>query len=272
MHGPGRDKDVPATVNVDGARVFPTVHLPDSRGDSARAGRTTGVAPPSVRAAARATDGRERATRMRIVIADAYPIELEALRRLFEDAGFDVVACCGDGKDCLSAIRAHRPDILVLDAQLPGKQALAILAEMKRQGLATQAVLLSNKGESQVVEAIRLGVRSVVLKEMPPQFLIDCVRRVHAEGPSVDKPAASRLLDKLLRGRAARSHVALDLTRREREILKLVASGLRNRAIAERLSVTEGTVKIHLHNIYKKLSVPNRLALTLLAQERRFTQ
>ena len=113
-------------------------------------------------------------------------------------------------------------------------------------------------------------MRGVVLKEMPPHMLVQCVKKVHTGEQWVEKRSAGHLLDKLLRREVATRQLALDLTARELEILRLVASGLRNKAIADRLFVTEGTVKIHLHNMFRKLQVGNRVALTLLAHSKGF--
>ena len=183
-----------------------------------------------------------------VVIADTHPIILDGIGRLFEDAGFSVVARCGAGPD-----------------------GLTVLREMKRFQLTTQAVLFTSAPqESEILEAIRLGVRGVVLKEMPPHLLVNCVRKVHSGERWVEKRSAGRLLEKLLKREVAARQLAKDLTVRELDILRLVAVGLSNKAIAERIFVKEGTVKIHLHNIYKKLDVGNRLALTIFAQNKGF--
>ena len=206
-----------------------------------------------------------------VVLADTHPIILDGIARLFEDAGFSVVARCGAGQDCLAAVQSHKPDVLVFDLRLSGKDGLAVLREMKRFQLATQPVLFTSAPpESEILEAIRLGVRGVVLKEMPPHLLVNCVRKVYAGERWVEKRSAGRLLEKLLKREVAARQLAKDLTVRELDILRLVAMGLSNKAIAERIFVKEGTVKIHLHNIYKKLDVGNRLALTIFAQNKGF--
>jgi DNA-binding NarL/FixJ family response regulator len=120
--------------------------------------------------------------------------------------------------------------------------------------------------EDEVLEAIRLGVRGVVLKEMAPRLLVQCLRKVHAGGEWLEKHSVGRALEKILQHEAGAQQLARILTARELEITRLVASGLRNREIAQQLSLSEGTVKLHLHNIYKKLKVDSRLALTLHVQ------
>jgi DNA-binding NarL/FixJ family response regulator len=206
-----------------------------------------------------------------VVVADAHPITLEGAAQLFEHAGFTVTAGCRRGEAVLRVLRTQRPDVFVFDIGLEGLDGLGVLREMKRLRLASRPILFTAAPEdAKLLEAIRLGVRGVVLKEMAPHLLVECVRKVHAGQQWVEKRSAGHLLEKLLRREAATRQLALDLTARELEVLRLVASGLSNRAIGERLFVTEGTVKIHLHNVYRKLEVDNRLALTLLAQDRGF--
>src|SRR5438046_10110368 len=134
-----------------------------------------------------------------VVIADTHPIILDGIARLFEDAGFRVVARCGAGQDCLAAVQSHKPDVLVFDLRLTGKDGLAVLREMKRQQLATQSVLFTSAPpESEILEAIRLGARGVVLKEMPPHLLVSCVRQVYSGASWVQTSSAHGLHERRL--------------------------------------------------------------------------
>lgn len=207
---------------------------------------------------------------IRLVLADDHPIVLEGLEQLFRlEPDFAVVARCRDGDETLRALRLHRPDILVLDIRMPRRDGLEVLRTLHEEGLATRVVLLTAAlHEDQLVEALHLGVGGVVLKEMAPQLLVDAVREIHAGGRWLDKGSVNRALDKLLQREAESRQAAEALTPRELEIVRMVASGLRNRAIAERLFISEGTVKIHLHNIYQKIEVNGRLELAVYAQSR----
>lgn len=206
-----------------------------------------------------------------LVLADDHPIVLDGLERLFTgQPDLAVVARCVDGTEALRAVREHRPDVLVLDVRMPGLDGFAILRELQRDGLPTRVVLLSAElDEDQVLEAVRLGVRGVVLKEMAPRMLVECVRKVVAGEQWIERRSLGRALDRMLRREAGLREVAALLTAREIEIVRLVAEGLRNQAIAERLHISEGTVKVHLHNIYEKLGVGGRLELVLCAQQQR---
>ncbi len=203
-----------------------------------------------------------------LVLADDHPLMLDGLESLFRvERDFMVVARCINGDEAVRAVRKHRPDVLVLDIKMPRMDGLTALREMQRQGLSTTVVILAAAiGDAEVVEALRLGVRGVVLKEQAPQELVKCVRTVHAGGQWIEPSASYRALDTLLRRESVTRSVAETLTPRESELIELVAGGLRNKEIADRLSISEGTVKIHLNNIYKKLHVGSRVELALWAR------
>jgi DNA-binding NarL/FixJ family response regulator len=205
---------------------------------------------------------------IRLILADDHPIVLDGLVQLFRvEPDFEVVARCRDGEEALREVRAQRPDVLVLDVRMPRLDGLAVLRTVRQEELGTRVVLLTAAvEEEQLVEALRLGVGGVVLKEMAPHLLLEAVREVHAGGSWLDKGSVSRIVTKLLHQDEDRREAAQLLTPRELEIVRMVARGLRNRAIAEQLLISEGTVKIHLHNIYQKLAVDGRLELAVYAQ------
>jgi len=207
---------------------------------------------------------------IRLALADDHPIILDGLEILFRmEKDMQVVARCVNGEEALQAVRQHRPDILILDIRMPGKDGLAVLREMKDEDLPTRVVLLTVAlDEEETLEAFRLGVRGVVLKEMAPQMLVQCVRKVHAGEQWLERRSVGRALEKLLSREAGAREVAGVLTPREIEIVRMLAAGLRNKEIADKLSISEGTVKIHLHHIYEKLHLNGRLELALYAQDR----
>jgi DNA-binding NarL/FixJ family response regulator len=207
---------------------------------------------------------------IRVVLADDHPIVLDGLETLFRmEQDIQVVARCVNGEEALRAVRQHRPDILILDIRMPGKDGLEVLREMQEAEVPTQVVLLTVAlDEEETLEALRLGVRGVVLKEMAPQMLVQCVRKVHAGEQWVERRSVGRAVEKLLRREAGAREVAGVLTPREIEIVRMVAAGRRNKEIADKLSISEGTVKIHLHHIYEKLQLDGRLELALYAQDK----
>ena len=210
---------------------------------------------------------------IRLVLADDHPLILNALEQLFAlESDFQVLARCQDGEEALKAIDFYQPDVLILDLRMPRKDGRAVLREMQQAQCPTRVILLTAAiEESEALEAIRLGVHGVVLKEMAPRLLVECIRKVHAGGQWVERRSASQALNTLLRHRDGQRDVASILTRREQEIMRLVAQGIRNQSIAEALCISEGTVKIHLYNIYKKLHIDSRMALSLYARDKGFS-
>jgi DNA-binding NarL/FixJ family response regulator len=207
---------------------------------------------------------------IRLVLADDHPIVLAGLEQLFrQEPDLEVAAGCTSGEEALRAVRLHRPDVLVLDVKMPDRDGLSVVREIRggQPGLAV-VLLTAALDEAQVVEAVRMGVQGIVLKENALQVLVQAVREVHAGGQWLEQRAAGRALARMLQREAGERDLAAVLTQREIEIVRMVATGLRNKEIARRLSITEGTVKIHLHNIFEKLKVESRLELTLRAQSK----
>jgi DNA-binding NarL/FixJ family response regulator len=188
---------------------------------------------------------------------------LNALEDLFsQEADLDVVSRSADGGDALAALRRLHPDIVVLDLRLPKVSGIEVIEAIGREELTTRAVVLATAlDENEALECVRLGVPGVVLKDMPPEMLVKCVRKVHAGERWLEKDSIGRALESILRREAALQQITRALTPRETEVARQVAAGLRNKDIAARLCVTEGTVKAHLHNIYTKLELTGRAGL-----------
>ena len=208
---------------------------------------------------------------IRLVLADDHPIVLNGLESLFHlEADFQVLARCVNGEETLAAVRRHRPDVLILDIHMPRKDGLEVLRDLEKDQLPTKVVLLAAAlEEHEVLEALRLGARGMVLKELAPQLLVQCVRKVHAGGKWLEKQLSARALETLVRRDADARDGKRDLTPRERDIVVMATAGLPTKEMARRLSISEGTVKIHLHNVYKKLKVQNRVELVLYAQSKK---
>jgi two-component system, NarL family, nitrate/nitrite response regulator NarL len=202
---------------------------------------------------------------IRLVLADDHPLILNALEDLFRlQEDFQVVARCMDGEEALQAVRRHQPDVLLLDLRMPGEDGIAVLQAMHQEQLPTRVVILAGElDDAKAVQVMQLGVRGVVLKEMATRQIVQCIRKVYAGGHWLEYRSAGRALERIVQREAGLRQLFSILTPRELEIARLVGSGMRNKRIAEKLSISEGTVKIHLHNIYNKLHVQNRLELAL---------
>jgi DNA-binding NarL/FixJ family response regulator len=205
--------------------------------------------------------------RIRIVLADDHPIVLDGLEQLFgTEPDIEVVARATNAEAALRALEEFKPDVLVLDLAMPGHDGLWVMQQATARGLQSRIVLLTaHVDEVQLLEAVRLEVAGLVLKEMAPRLLVECVRKVHGGEKWLERHLIARAMDRKSSRDRELNRLTTLLTARELEIVRLAAEGLRNREIAERLTITEGTVKIHLHNIYEKLGVTGRGQLILTA-------
>lgn len=205
---------------------------------------------------------------IRLVLADDHPLVLEGIARLIEhEPDLAVAARCGDGEAVLAAVREHQPDVLVLDLHMPRLSGMEVLRQAAAEGLSLRVVLLTAEiAEEALFEAVRLGVRGVMLKDMASDQLVRCIRAVHAGGQWLEHHLTGWTFERLLAREAARQKSTKILTAREIELVRLVSEGLRNKEVAYRLGITEGTVKIHLHRIYEKLGVSSRVELANYAR------
>ena len=207
---------------------------------------------------------------IRIVIADDHPVVRRGLVQFMADEEeLQVVAECADGISALEAVARYAPDIVLVDLQMPQLNGIEVLRQLSDGPSPPPVVLLAaNISDDEVVEAMRLGVKGVVLKEMAPSLLVACIRKVASGGTWLEKEAVGRAMDKILRQEQSRQKVREVLTPREIDIVKMVAQGLGNREIAEKLFISEGTVKTHLHSVYEKLGLKGRVQLANYAQEK----
>lgn len=196
-----------------------------------------------------------------VIIADDHPIVLGGLTQLIrQEAGMRVVATCVNGLEALEAVRLQRPHILLLDLKMPKLDGLRVLRALAAERIVVATIILTAEADETEVSAVRTaGARGIVLKELSPQHVINSIRRAHSGTEWVE------FLGRSDNKTAVRSEEdeSLGLTPRELELAMLVVSGLRNRDVASRLGISEGTAKLHLYNVYKKLDVANRVELVL---------
>jgi len=205
-----------------------------------------------------------------LVLADEQPIVLDGLEQLFHlEKNFKILARCTTGEETLSAVQKHQPNILVFDFHTHSENGFAVLKEITKSKLATRCVIFTAAlNDDEMLEAIRLGVSGVVLKDMPPKLLIECISKVLAGKKWFERDSSARALQKLAeRERTARLAYEV-LSCRQLQILRMVAAGLHNKDIGKKLFISEGTVEVHLHNIYERLKVKSRLELALYARDK----
>jgi DNA-binding NarL/FixJ family response regulator len=206
---------------------------------------------------------------IRLVVADDHRIVLGGLVEVFRlEPALDVIASCTNGREALEKIRQLVPDIALLDVSMPELDGVSVARQVKAENLPVRIVLLSAViEEAQALESVRIGVEGIVLKEMPPNLLLECIRKVHAGQQWIEKNSLRRALEGMVGRESLLQHSSL--TKRELEMIRMVGEGFRSREIAEKLFITEGTVKFHLHNIYEKLGVRGRVELVNFAREKK---
>jgi two-component system nitrate/nitrite response regulator NarP len=197
----------------------------------------------------------------RILIADDHPIVLDGLALLLTGAGHELVARCRNGDDVMEAFEKTCPDLVLLDIRMPGLDGLQLLRRLGPQNRRSARVVLltSSIADAEAAEALALGVDGLMLKESASTALFECCSAVLLGRRWLD-PALKRHTSRAA-GSAGGESLEEALTARERELAALVMAGLRNRQIAEKLRLTEGTVKMYLHTVYQKLGVSSRLEL-----------
>jgi len=204
----------------------------------------------------------KRRQRVLLVIADDHPVFLQGLANVFRShSDIKVVAQCRDGVAVMNAIRALTPDIAMIDISMPGLDGLDVLAAVTAEKLDTHVIFLTAEvTETQITDAISGGAKGIVFKSSSPDEIARSVRKVAAGKYQFPKDLA----DAVRKRHARRQRPLQQLTPRESEVTRLVIKGLSNKEIGRQMDLSEGTVKIHLHNIYKKLSVANRTALATM--------
>lgn len=201
----------------------------------------------------------------RIVLADDHPMIRTAIEVLLRETDYEMAGTAGTGTETLRVVEAERPDILLLDLQMPGGSGMEVVRRLHADSAGPKIIILTAAiDDSSLLEAKRLGVRGMVLKNSDPAYLLDCLDRVSSGETWVD-PELSVRAEELAQALSERPRI--QLAPRERQLIGFVRQGLRNREIASELGVTEGTVKVYLHGVFEKLGVSSRTELAVRADE-----
>ncbi|MFC6286568.1 response regulator [Nocardioides sp. GCM10027113] len=212
---------------------------------------------------------------IRVMVVDDHPMWRDAVERDLQAAGFDVVAVAATGREAVARFAAARPQVVVLDLQIPEPTGVEVTGEVLRHDPSARVLVLSASGEqADVLAAVKAGATGYLVKSASRDELLDAVRRV-AAGDTVFTPGLAglvlgefrRLADPAA-GNGAGDHGEPRLTERETEVLRMVAKGLSYKQIAERLVLSHRTVQNHVQNTLRKLQMHNRVELTRWAIER----
>jgi two-component system nitrate/nitrite response regulator NarL len=212
---------------------------------------------------------------IRLILVDDHSLCRRGLSDLLTlQGGMEVAATTNDGNEVFGLIKSHTPDLIVMDLRMPAVDGLSVLRTLRDQGFTTPVVILTmSDSPNDLAEALRLSVRGYLLKDMEPESLIESIRRV-ALGELVLAPLMSIKLSGLFNGGTTQSggeNALRLLTARERQILNHLTSGLSNKAIAQLLSISHETVKLHIRHILVKLGLTSRVQAAVYAVENKST-
>lgn len=209
---------------------------------------------------------------LHVLLIDDHTLFRVGLEALLESRGIEVVASVGSGQECLRLVEELDPDIILLDMRMPGIDGLGVLKLLRQNELALPIVMLTTStDESDLLESLREGAQGYLLKDMEPDELVLALRDI-VSGKTVVAPDLAPILARAVQGNVSKKKEPVttpfsSLTPRETEILGLLAEGQSNKVIARNLGISDGTVKLHVKAILRKLEVHSRVEAAVMAVE-----
>jgi DNA-binding NarL/FixJ family response regulator len=228
--------------------------------------------------------------KIRIVLADDHPIVRDGLKKMLSlESDLEVVGEANDGREALEQVQMHEPDILILDLRMPNLDGINALQTLQHINRKTRVIILTaSEDKNEFVQAMKLGCSGIVLKQTAPELIVKSIRKVNDGEIWLDSHTTAAVMrqfaivggegNSAVSSRSSTTHFQQSgssgqakvrerspLSAREREIVGLVAQGYKNKEMAEKMFISEQTVKNHLHNIFDKLGVSDRLELALYA-------
>jgi len=215
---------------------------------------------------------------LRVILIDDHTLFRVGLEGLLTSRGIEVIASVGSGQDCLRLVGDLNPDIILLDMRMPGINGLGVLELLRKHDPELPVVMLTTStDEGDLLESLRQGAQGYLLKDMEPDELVLALRDI-VSGKTVVAPDLAPILAKAVQGGGASEKTEpeaspfSELTPRETEILGLLAEGQSNKAIARNLGISDGTVKLHVKAILRKLDVHSRVEAAVMAVEQGFSK
>ena len=205
-------------------------------------------------------------SRHTLLLVDDHPMMRRGIRQLIElESDLCVVGEANNGEEAICMIAELKPDLVLLDNNMPQLNGIETLKRLRDKGYSGKILLFTvSDVEHDVRDAMRFGADGYLLKDMEPELLIDRLREA-LQGELVVSPALTTVLAQALR--APQSASSLDLTDRERQVLKMIAGGLSNKMVGNKLGITEGTVKVHVKHLLHKLGLRSRVEAAVWAME-----
>ncbi len=207
---------------------------------------------------------------LRVLIIDDHTLFRDGLQGLLERHNIDVVGSLGDGNEGIRLAQELKPDIVLLDMRMPSLSGLDVLKQLQQNKFeAPIAMLTTSNDERDLVEALRNGAKGYLLKDMDPDDVVAALREI-VKGETVVAPNLTQILARVVKGEPileSEPSPIDDLTPREAEILSLLAEGQSNKVIARNLGISDGTVKLHVKAILRKLNIHSRVEAAVIAVE-----
>lgn len=216
---------------------------------------------------------------MRVLLIDDHTLFRSGLETLLERHDIEVAAAVGDGREGLEKAKELQPDIILLDMRMPDMNGLEVLSALRREELKMPIVMLTTSNEEEdLVECLRNGAQGYLLKDMEPTELVEALREI-VDGKTIVAPELAGVLARVVQGDGLtveepkrEANPFDELTPREMEILCLLAEGQSNKVIARNLGISDGTVKLHVKAILRKLDVHSRVEAAVMAVEQNLCQ
>ncbi len=207
---------------------------------------------------------------LRVLIIDDHTLFRDGLESLLERHNIEVVGSLGDGHEGIRLAQELKPDIVLLDMRMPNITGLEVLKQLQLHNFqAPIAMLTTSNDERDLVEALRNGAKGYLLKDMEPDDVVAALREI-VKGETVVAPNLTQILARVVKGEPileTEPSPIDDLTPREAEILSLLAEGQSNKVIARNLGISDGTVKLHVKAILRKLNIHSRVEAAVIAVE-----
>lgn len=216
---------------------------------------------------------------VRVVLCDDHPAMRAAFRMILESADIDVVGEAGDGNAAVATVLAERPDVVLMDVRMPGRDGISATAEIAATLPECRVLVLTTFDDDDVLHgSLGAGAAGFLVKNSSPEQIIDAVRRIAAGDAVLDRSVASRVFARFATPSSSRAGPAPDLstlrrlTERELDVLWLLAQGMTNQEVADRLAVGEATIKTHVSRLLTKLAVRDRVQAVIHAHSIGFAQ